>query len=101
MFLAIDRATKFTHVAFLDAATKQSGAEFLREVAAIFPYRIHTVLTDNGAAFTEQARYRMGLPIVFADTFSIAFSINLLSSIDSLSPITHGRTGKLRVLTAQ
>lgn len=32
MFLAIDRVTKFTHVAFLDANTKLNGAAFLREV---------------------------------------------------------------------
>ena len=32
MFLAIDRVSKFTHVAFLDANTKMNGAAFLREV---------------------------------------------------------------------
>jgi transposase-like protein len=31
MFLAIDRISKFTHVAFLDANTKLNGAAFLRE----------------------------------------------------------------------
>ena len=58
MFLAIDRVTKFTHVAFFDAPTKQNGAAFLEEVVAVYPYTIHTVLTDNGIAFTEQAKYR-------------------------------------------
>jgi transposase-like protein len=48
MFLAIDRVSKFTHVAFFDAATKMNGAAFLRDVIAVFPYAIHTVLTDNG-----------------------------------------------------
>ena len=38
MFLAIDRVSKFTHVAFFDAATKINGAAFLREVIAAFPY---------------------------------------------------------------
>ena len=47
MFLAIDRVSEFTHVAFFDAATKMNGAAFLREVVAVFPYAIHTVLTDN------------------------------------------------------
>jgi transposase-like protein len=37
MFLAIDRVSKFTHVAFFDAATKMNGAAFLREVVAVFP----------------------------------------------------------------
>ena len=61
MFLAIDRVTKFTFVAFYDAATKMNGAAFLRDALAAFPYRVHTVLTDNGAAFAEQPRYRGGI----------------------------------------
>ncbi len=60
MFLAIDRVSKFVHVAFLDAATKANGAAFLREVVDVFPYRIHTVLTDNGMAFADLPKYRDG-----------------------------------------
>src|ERR671912_155136 len=60
LFLAIDRVSKFVHVAFLDANTKANGAAFLREVVAAFPYRIHTVLTDNGMAFADLPRYRDG-----------------------------------------
>src|SRR5688572_23287694 len=58
MFLAIDRVSKFVHVAFLDANTKMNGAAFLREVVAAFPYRIHTVLTDNGMAFADLPKNR-------------------------------------------
>src|SRR3982750_2389904 len=47
LFLAIDRVSKFTPVAFFDAATKMNGAAFLREVIVVFPYAIPTVLTDN------------------------------------------------------
>ena len=60
MFLAIDRVSKFTHVAFFDANTKMNGAAFLREVVEAFPYRIHTVLTDNGIAFADLPRNRNG-----------------------------------------
>ena len=60
MFLAIDRVSKFTHVAFLPAATKLNGAAFLREVVATFPYAIHTGLTDNGMAFADLPKYRDG-----------------------------------------
>jgi transposase-like protein len=60
MFLAIDRVSKFTHVAFFDAATKMNGAAFLREVVAVFPYAIHTVLTDNGMAFADLPKNRTG-----------------------------------------
>ena len=58
MFLAIDRVSKFVHVAFLDANTKVNGAAFLREVVEAFPYRIHTVLTDNGMAFADLPKNR-------------------------------------------
>jgi transposase InsO family protein len=60
MFLAIDRVSKFVHVAFFEAATKMNGAAFLRQVVAAFPYAIHTVLTDNGMAFADLPRYRDG-----------------------------------------
>lgn len=60
MFVTIDRVTKFTYAAFFDAVTKRNGATFLRQAIEAFPYRIHTVLTDNGAAFSEQPRYRSG-----------------------------------------
>jgi len=58
LFVAVDRVTKFTCAAFFDAATKRNDTEFLRQVVQVFPYKIHTVLTDNGAAFTDQAPYR-------------------------------------------
>src|SRR5215208_4016345 len=60
MFLAIDRVSNFTHVAFFEAATTMNGAAFLRDVIAVFPYAIHTVLTDNGMAFADLPQYRDG-----------------------------------------
>ena len=56
MFLAIDRVSKFTHVAFFEAATKMNGAAFLREFVAVVPYAIPTVLTDN--ALREEGERR-------------------------------------------
>jgi transposase InsO family protein len=66
MFLAIDRVSKFTHVAFFDASTKMNGAAFLREVVAVFPYRLHTVLTDNGMAFADLPKNRGRYPEIEA-----------------------------------
>nr|WP_295108953.1 IS481 family transposase [uncultured Caulobacter sp.] len=60
MFLAIDRVSKFTYVEFHDKAGKMAGAAFLRSVVAVFPYKIHTVLTDNGMAFADLPKYRDG-----------------------------------------
>jgi transposase InsO family protein len=58
LFPAIDRVSKFAHVAFLDANTKANGAAFLREVVEAFPYKLHTVLTDNGMAFADLPKNR-------------------------------------------
>jgi transposase InsO family protein len=66
VFLAIDRVSKFTHVAFLDANTKANGAAFLREVMAAVPYAIHTVLTDNGMASADLPKNRGRYPEIEA-----------------------------------
>ncbi len=58
MFLAIDRVSKFTYVEFRDDAGKMNGADFLRSVIKVFPYAIHTVLTDNGMAFADLPKNR-------------------------------------------
>jgi len=58
MFLAIDRVSKFTYVEFHDSAGKMEGSAFLRNVVQAFPYRIHTVLTDNGMAFADLPKNR-------------------------------------------
>lgn len=42
------------------AATMLAGAAFLRSVIAAFPYKLHTILTDNGTHFADQPRYRSG-----------------------------------------
>ncbi len=58
MFLAIDRVSTFTHVEFHDKAGKMAGSNFLRNVVEVFPYKIHTVLTENGMAFADLPKYR-------------------------------------------
>jgi hypothetical protein len=60
LFVAIDRVTKFAYVELHPRATMAAGATFLQGVIRAFPYAIHTVLTDNGAAFAFQPRYRSG-----------------------------------------
>lgn len=60
MFLAIDRVSKFTYVEFHDQANTTTGPEFLRSVVAAFPYKLHTVLTDNGVPFADMPKNRNG-----------------------------------------
>ena len=60
MFLAIDRVSKFTYVEFHDRTKMLNDAAFLHSVIEAFPYRIHTVLTDNGMAFADLPKNRSG-----------------------------------------
>lgn len=60
LFLAVDRVTKLLHVELRDSVKMADGAAFMAGAVEAFPYAIHTVLTDNGAAFTHQPRYRAG-----------------------------------------
>jgi transposase len=52
LYVAIDRRSRSVHLAVKDDETEQSAIAFLREAAAIFPFRLTHVLTDNGACFT-------------------------------------------------
>jgi len=52
LFVAIDRVSKFAFAELHERATPRIAAEFLRRLLEHVPYRIHTVLTDNGFQFT-------------------------------------------------
>jgi len=54
LFVAIDRTSKFAFVRLVESAGKMEAAQFLRDLTEAVPYRIHTVLTDNGVQFTPR-----------------------------------------------
>jgi transposase InsO family protein len=56
LFVAIDRACKFAYAELHVEANKMVAAQFLRNLIAAVPYKIHTVLTDNGLQFTNRKR---------------------------------------------
>jgi IS30 family transposase len=56
--VAIDRTSKFAVARLIDKANRKTAWEFLEEVLEAVPYRIHTILTDNGIQFAEQPRNR-------------------------------------------
>ncbi|EXL01479.1 hypothetical protein BG36_19140 [Aquamicrobium defluvii] len=58
MFPAIERLPKFDCVGFCECAGKMEDAAFPGNMAEIFPYRIHTVLADNGTACADVLRNR-------------------------------------------
>jgi transposase InsO family protein len=54
LFVASDRTSKFAFVRLVKSAGKMEAAQFLRDLILAVPYRIHTVLTDNGVQFTPR-----------------------------------------------
>lgn len=68
MFVAIDRTSKFAFAKLVPKAGKMAAAAFLREVVEALPYRVHTVLTDNGIQFTNRKKDQCA----FAHAFGIA-----------------------------
>lgn len=54
LFVAIDRTSKFTYVELHVKAGKMIAAQFLRNLIKQLPYKIHTILTDNGVQFANR-----------------------------------------------
>jgi transposase InsO family protein len=54
LFVAIDRTSKVAYAELHERATQRVAGAFLRAVIAALPYRVHTVLTDNGVQFTNR-----------------------------------------------
>ncbi len=60
LFVAIDRTSKFAFVELVERADMRAAAAFLEALLAAVPYRIHTVLTDNGIQFADLPKNRRG-----------------------------------------
>ncbi|KQX21328.1 IS481 family transposase [Variovorax sp. Root434] len=60
LFVAIDRTSKFTFVRLEEQATVETAAAFLRALLSAVPYKMHTVLTDNGIQFCDLPARRNG-----------------------------------------
>ena len=52
LFVAIERLSKLLFLKLYTDKTIETSAQFLSEVIAIYPFKIHRILTDNGAEFT-------------------------------------------------
>ena len=60
LFVAIDRTSKFAFVQLVDSANRVTASAFLVALIAAVPYKIHTILTDNGIQFRYAPRYANG-----------------------------------------
>jgi hypothetical protein len=64
MFVAIDRTSKFAVVELHEKATTAVSRDFLLRLIAAVPYKIHTVLTDNGIQFTTPGAGGSAVPLI-------------------------------------
>ena len=64
MFVAIDRTSKFAFVELHEKATTAVSRDFLLRLIAAVPYKIHTVLTDNGIQFTTPGAGGSAVPLI-------------------------------------
>ncbi len=60
LFVAIDRTSKFAFAQLVEKANRVTASAFLVALIAAVPYKIHTVLTDNGIQFRYPPRYANG-----------------------------------------
>jgi transposase-like protein len=64
LYVAIDRTSKFAFVELHEKATTAASREFLLRLIAAVPYKIHTVLTDNGIQFTTPGAGGSAVPLI-------------------------------------
>ena len=66
LLVAIDRTSKFAFVEVHEKVARRSAADFLRHLIAAIPYKVHTVLTDNGTHFTTPGNTGSAAPDIRA-----------------------------------
>src|SRR4051794_9950405 len=64
LLVAIDRTSKFAFVELHARVTRRVAGNFLRALIAAVPYRVHTVLTDNGTHFTTPGNTASAAPLI-------------------------------------
>ena len=60
LFVAIDRTSKFAFAQLHEKANRNTAAAFLKDLIAVVPYKIYTVLTDNGIQFCDLPKNHSG-----------------------------------------
>jgi transposase InsO family protein len=60
LFVAIDRTSKFAFAQLHGQANRPTAVVFLEALIEAVPYRLHTILTDNGIQFADLPRNRDG-----------------------------------------
>ncbi len=65
LFVAIDRTSKLAFAELHERATRPVAVAFLRRLIAAVPYKIHTLLTDNGIQFANRPTDQYAFKLLF------------------------------------
>ena len=60
LLVAIDRTSRFAFAQLHKKANRNTATAFLKALIAAVPYKIHTVLTDNGIQFCDMPKKPLG-----------------------------------------
>lgn len=94
LFVAIDRTSKFVLARLFTRVTMAAAKTFLEELIRTVPYKIHTVLADNGIQFADRTQYLQALQLC-TEVIPLIVSVgNTTLSIDCRNSIIHGRMGR-------
>jgi transposase InsO family protein len=66
LLVAINRTSKFAFIELHEKVARRTAGDFLRRLIAAVPYKVHTVLTDNGTHFTTPGNTSSAAPDIKA-----------------------------------
>src|SRR5271154_858203 len=66
LIVAIDPTSKLAFVEMHEKVARRTAGDFLRRLIAAVPYKVHTVLTDNGTHFTTPGNTSSAAPDIKA-----------------------------------
>ena len=90
LFVGIDRTSKFAYTELQTEATRATAKEFLEHLIGSVPYKVHTILTDNGIQFVNRKKDTMAFMTPF-DRICIRYGIeHRLTKVNSLDKRTSG-----------
>lgn len=103
-FVAIDRATRVAYLAVYEHKDAASATHFLEKCQSHFPFRLHTILTDNGREFTLSGfKNRYGTKVTTTHSFEgLCQSLGIEQrTTKPYTPKTNGLVERMNGLTKE
>ena len=94
LYVAVDRTSKFVFAELHDKADRPTAVAFLEALLRAVPYRLHTILTDNGIQFADLPKNRDGPTVASESIVSTRYAGPTASSIVSPSLTILGPTAR-------